>query len=84
MGADKPCGKARTTTGWAGYQLSVAYQRKGNEAEALLATARKHFHWQRHDIRDAQIHAKRAQGKFARGSRGWLIAEDIITYKIPT
>ena len=28
-------------------------------------------------------YAKRAQGKFARGSRGWLIAEDIITYKIP-
>jgi predicted Zn-dependent protease len=68
--------------GW--YQLAVAYQRKGNEAEALLATARKHFYsGNAKDIREAQIYAKRAQGKFARGSRGWLIAEDIITYKIP-
>ena len=35
------------------------------------------------DIRDAQVYANRAQTKFALGSRGWLIAEDIITYKIP-
>jgi predicted Zn-dependent protease len=85
LGADKPLwqGEDDDWMGW--YQLSVAYQRKGNEAEALLATARKHFHsGNAKDIRDAQIYAKRAQGKFARGSRGWLIAEDIITYKIPT
>ena len=36
------------------------------------------------DIREAQIYAKRAQQIFARGTRGWLIAEDIVTYKIPT
>jgi len=85
LGADKPLwqGEDDDWMGW--YQLAVAYQRKGNEAEALLATARKHFHsGNAKDIRDAQIYAKRAQGKFARGSRGWLIAEDIITYKIPT
>ena len=85
LGADKPLwqGEDDDWMGW--YQLAVAYQRKGNEAEALLATARKHFHsGNAKDIRDAQVYAKRAQTKFARGSRGWLIAEDIITYKIPT
>ena len=84
LGADKPLwqGEDDDWMGW--YQLAVAYQRKGNEAEALLATARKHFYsGNAKDIREAQIYAKRAQAKFARGSRGWLIAEDIITYKIP-
>ena len=63
----------------------MAYQRKGNEAEALLATARKHFYraTPRTSATPRSI-AKRAQTSFARGSRGWLIAEDIITYKIPT
>ena len=43
LGADKPLwqGEDDDWMGW--YQLAVAYQRKGNEAEALLATARKHF-----------------------------------------
>jgi predicted Zn-dependent protease len=85
LGADKPLwqGDDDDWMGW--YQLAIAFQRKGNEAEALLATARKHFYsGNAKDIRDAQIYAKRAQTKFARGSRGWLIAEDIITYKIPT
>ena len=85
LGADKPLwqGDDDDWMGW--YQLAVAFQRKGNEAEALLATARKHFYsGNAKDIRDAQVYAKRAQTKFARGSRGWLIAEDIITYKIPT
>ena len=69
--------------GW--WQLAVAYDRKGNQAEALLATARKHFYsGNAKDIHEAQIYAKRAQQTFARGSRGWLIAEDIITYKAPT
>jgi predicted Zn-dependent protease len=84
LGADKPLwqGEDDDWMGW--YQLAIAYQRLGNEAEALLATARKHFYsGNAKDIREAQIYAKRAQGKFARGSRGWLIAEDIITYKIP-
>lgn len=84
LGADKPLwqGEDDDWMGW--YQLAIAFQRKGNEAEALLATARKHFYsGNAKDIREAQIYAKRAQGKFARGSRGWLIAEDIITYKVP-
>ena len=45
--------------GW--YQLAMAFQRKGNEAEALLATARKHFllgqrqgHPRRPDLRQAR------------------------------
>jgi predicted Zn-dependent protease len=85
LGADKPLwqGEDDDWLGW--WQLAVAFQRKGNEAEALLATARKHFYsGNAKDIREAQIYAKRAQSKFARGSRGWLIAEDIITYKNPT
>jgi predicted Zn-dependent protease len=85
LGADKPLGQGEDDDWMGWYQLALAYQRKGNEAEALLATARKHFYsGNAKDIREAQIYAKRAQGKFARGSRGWLIAEDIITYKIPT
>jgi predicted Zn-dependent protease len=85
LGADKPLwqGEDDDWLGW--WQLAIAYQRKGNEAEALLATARKHFYsGNAKDIREAQIYAKRAQQIFARGSRGWLIAEDIVTYKIPT
>ena len=67
--------------GW--WQLAVAYDRKGNEAEALLATARKHFYsGNAKDIREAQIYAKRAQQVCTRLA-GWLIAEDIITYKAP-
>jgi predicted Zn-dependent protease len=85
LGADKPLGQGEDDDWMGWYQLAIAFQRKGNEAEALLATARKHFFsGNAKDIREAQIYAKRAQGKFARGSRGWLIAEDIITYKIPT
>jgi predicted Zn-dependent protease len=85
LGADKPLwqGEDDDWMGW--WQLAVAHERKGNEAEAMLATARKLFYsGNAKDIREAQIFAKRAQTKFARGSRGWLIAEDIITYKIPT
>jgi predicted Zn-dependent protease len=84
LGADKPLGQGEDDDWMGWYQLALAYQRRGDEAEALLATARKHFHsGNAKDIREAQIYAKRAQAKFARGSRGWLIAEDIITYKIP-
>ena len=85
LGADKPLwqGEDDDWLGW--WQLAVAFQRKGNEAEALLATARKHFYsGNAKDIQEAQVYAKRAQKIFTRGSRGWLIAEDIVTYKIPT
>jgi predicted Zn-dependent protease len=85
LGADKPLfqGEDDDWLGW--WQLAIAFQKKGNEAEALLATARKLFYsGGAKDIREAQIYAKRAQQIFARGSRGWLIAEDIVTYKIPT
>ena len=85
LGADKPLwqGEDDDWLGW--WQLAVAYERKGNQAEALLATARKLFYsGNAKDIREAQVYAKRAQQIFTRGSRGWLIAEDIVTYKIPT
>ena len=39
----------------------MAYERKGNTAEAMLATARKLFYsGSAKDIREAQIYAKRA------------------------
>ena len=43
-GADKPLwqGEDDDWLGW--WQLAVAYERKGNTAEALLATARKLFY----------------------------------------
>ena len=85
LGADKPLwqGEDDDWLGW--WQLAVAYERKGNTAEALLATARKLFYsGGAKDIQEAQIYAKRAQKIFTRGSRGWLIAEDIVTYKIPS
>ena len=85
LGADKPLwqGEDDDWLGW--WQLAVAYERKGNQAEAMLATARKLFYsGNAKDIREAQVFAKRAQQIFTRGSRGWLIAEDIVTYKIPT
>jgi predicted Zn-dependent protease len=84
LGADKPLwqGEDDDWLGW--WQLAVAYEKKGNTAEALLATARKLFYsGGAKDIQEAQIYAKRAQKIFTRGSRGWLIAEDIVTYKIP-
>src|ERR1700704_983292 len=76
-----PYGREKTTTGLGGGRLAVAYERKGNTAEALLATARKLFYsGNAKDIREAQIHAKRAQQIFTRGSRGWLISEGIVPY----
>ena len=83
LGADKPCGKARTTTGWAGiswpWPTSARATRRGpagHGAQALLFGQRQ-GHPRGPDLRQAR------PDKFARGSRGWLIAEDIITYKIP-
>src|SRR5262249_60516212 len=80
LGADKPLwqGEDDDWLGW--WQLAEAYHRKGNEGEALLATARKLFYsGGAKDIREAQIYAQRAQQIFARGKPRWRSDQRIVT-----
>lgn len=62
-------------------QLAIAYSRQGKQAEATLATANGLFYLG--DINGAKIQATRAKKKFAPGSRGWLQADDILSYRNP-
>lgn len=62
-------------------QLAIAYSRQGQDAEATLATANGLFYLG--DIKGAKIQAARAAQKFKRGSRGWLQADDILSYEQP-
>ena len=61
--------------------LATAHARAGNDGMAALATAERFALSGR--IRDAQIHARRAEGRLARGSPGWLRAEDILALDPP-
>jgi predicted Zn-dependent protease len=61
--------------------LASAYSKKGLEPEAMLATAQARFY--AGDLRDAKQFAKRAQVKLARGSPGWVKADDILNYQVP-
>ena len=61
--------------------LAQAYARKGNQPLAELATAQGNFI--AGNIKQAKVHAKRAQAKLKRGSPAWLQADDIISYKAP-
>jgi predicted Zn-dependent protease len=64
----------------AGYtQLAMAYGRKGNYAEADLASAQAAY--LRGDTKTARELASRAKTRFAVGSPGWVKADDIITAK---
>ena len=56
--------------------LSVAYARAGQNGMASVATAERYALLGR--LSDAVLHAQRAQGLLARGSRGWLRADDIL------
>ncbi len=67
--------------GIAHHQLAIAYSRSGKPAEATLATANRLFYLG--DIKGAKVQAIRAKKKFARGSAGWLQADDIINYQRP-
>ncbi|HZS65362.1 MAG TPA: M48 family metalloprotease [Xanthobacteraceae bacterium] len=60
-------------------QLAMAYGRKGNLAEADLASAQAAVY--RGDMRTAREIATRAKGRFPVGSPGWLKADDIIGTK---
>lgn len=56
--------------------LAVAYARAGDNGMASLATAERYALSGR--LRDAGIHAKRAEGLLPRGSSGWNRSQDIL------
>ena len=73
-------GVSRDPTTVTGYQyLAMAYGRKGDIPNALLASA--DFAIRTGKRERAKDYARRAQLKFKRGTPGWLRAEDIITVK---
>lgn len=63
-------------------QLAVAYGRKGDFAEADLASAQASF--ASGDIKTARELAGRARTRFPTGSPGWVKADDIYSYKPPS
>ena len=63
-------------------QLAMAYGRKGDLAQADLASAQAAF--TRGDIKTARELATRAKTRFAVGSPGWVKADDIVSYRPPT
>jgi predicted Zn-dependent protease len=66
-----------------GYQqLAMAYGRKGDVANADLASAQAAF--TRGDIKTARELAARAKTRLPVGSPGWVRADDIIAAKVPT
>jgi predicted Zn-dependent protease len=62
-------------------QLAMAYGRKGELAEADLASAQAAF--LRGDNKTARDLASRAKARFAVGTPGWVKADDIIAAKMP-
>jgi predicted Zn-dependent protease len=62
-------------------QLAMAYGRKGDLAQADLASAQAAF--TRGDVKTARELATRAKTRFPVGSPGWVKADDIVGYKPP-
>jgi predicted Zn-dependent protease len=60
-------------------QLAMAYGRKGNYAEADLASAQAAY--MRGDFKTARDLASRAKTRFAIGTPGWVKADDIVSTK---
>jgi len=60
-------------------QLAMAYGKKGNLADADLASAQAAYF--RGDLKYARGLAIRAKGRFAVGSPGWVKADDIVSQK---
>ncbi|RSK38196.1 peptidase M48 [Rhodovulum iodosum] len=56
--------------------LAVAYARAGQKGMASVATAERYALGGR--LKDAAVHAKRAEGLLPRGSPGWMRAQDIL------
>jgi predicted Zn-dependent protease len=72
---------ARESEAPGGYtQLAMAYGRKGDFAEADLASAQAAF--LRGDNKTARDLASRAKARFAVGTPGWVKADDIIAAKV--
>lgn len=70
----------RETEAPLGYmQLAMAYGRKGDYAQADLASAQAAY--LRGDNKTARDLASRAKTRFAVGTPGWVKADDIFTYK---
>ena len=66
-----------------GYQqLAMAYGRKGDLAQADLASAQAAF--ARGDFKTARELAARAKTRLPVGSPGWVRADDIVAAKVPT
>ena len=63
-------------------QLAMAYGRKGDIAQADLASAQAAF--TRGDIKTARELAARAKTRLPVGSPGWVRADDIVAAKVPT
>jgi predicted Zn-dependent protease len=57
--------------------LGLAHARAGNTGMAALMSAERYALIGR--LKDAEPHAKRAQGLLPRGSSGWNRAQDILT-----
>jgi predicted Zn-dependent protease len=73
---------ARETEAPLGYtQLAMAYAKKGDYADADLASAQAAY--LRGDNKTARDLASRAKTRFAVGTPGWVKADDIITAKTP-
>jgi len=73
---------ARETEQPLGYiQLAMAFARKGDLAEADLASAQAAF--LRGDNKTARDLASRAKTRFAVGTPGWVKADDIVSAKLP-
>jgi predicted Zn-dependent protease len=73
---------ARETEAPLGYsQLAMAYGRKGDYAQADLASAQAAY--LRGDNKTARDLASRAKTRFAIGTPGWVKADDIVTAKPP-
>jgi predicted Zn-dependent protease len=62
-------------------QLAMAYGRKGDLAQADLASAQAAF--SRGDIKTARELAARAKTRLPVGSPGWVRADDIVAAKLP-
>jgi predicted Zn-dependent protease len=72
----------RETEAPLGYQqLAMAYAKKGDYAEADLASAQAAY--LRGDNKTARDLASRAKTRFAIGTPGWVKADDIVTSKPP-
>ena len=62
-------------------QLAIALGRKGDRASADLASAQASFN--EGDFDTARQLAARAQRRLAKGTPGWLKADDIVSYRPP-